>query len=751
MQTSSDAAASRNLAVSSSANNVLSSDVLSHSGSGDAPSRGSGAVSPTTFSSESSSQQYQQPQLRSTPPSAPTSASVHSSSSPSLLQSGEASARVPTAKVAGEFPAEAPSATPTFANAAAAAAAGGAPTATNIGTSSNAGSGHAASATVYSTNAAGNNVIQLASPPSASSASSDWAAASGSFTTSASGSSVASVSSVSSAASRLSKQERDRIKKEIKKDEEFHSLFKVVPETEGLIDDISCALQREILIQGRLYFSQNWLCFYANILSWETSLVLQFDDITDITKERTALIIPNAIQVSTPTSKHTFSSILSRDQVYSKLVSVWKSHGREASGSTANGDDGTSRHSEDKLKASDADEPSRPSTSTGRTSTDSNDSGPQSPASVASPPAAVTSDVPHIPHSASAPVFFPGSAGTLPIPTPHPSIASLDPPSVPSPASTSTATAAAVQPEPVPLPAYPEKEVVCGCSSSEHYQTEFLNQVYDTDVDTLYNLIFTECDSYLEFLKTRKSSEIHMTPWHVENDETVREVKYILELNKSMGPKSTQCIENQRTFAHQSLAKAIVETNTTTPYVPYGDSFGASSRYCITHISPGKCRLAVTAQVKYFKSVFGLVKRFIESNTIEGLHDHYKALDVYLKTTIAKTPRPEPAAGAARPSATLPAEVPEVKPTVVLPPTPAATPAPAAPIPAPQISTSGGFFSWLTANVGRNLTPATIILLVFCLVLLIANVVLFARVVRIDSKLYEWNRRTELNFAELAR
>lgn len=27
----------------------------------------------------------------------------------------------------------------------------------------------------------------------------------------------------------------------------------------------SCALLRDILLQGRLYISRNWLCFYANL------------------------------------------------------------------------------------------------------------------------------------------------------------------------------------------------------------------------------------------------------------------------------------------------------------------------------------------------------------------------------------------------------------------------------------------------------------------------------------------------------
>jgi len=36
------------------------------------------------------------------------------------------------------------------------------------------------------------------------------------------------------------------------------------------LTDYSCALQRDILVHGRLYVSQNWLCFYANIFGWET-------------------------------------------------------------------------------------------------------------------------------------------------------------------------------------------------------------------------------------------------------------------------------------------------------------------------------------------------------------------------------------------------------------------------------------------------------------------------------------------------
>lgn len=36
--------------------------------------------------------------------------------------------------------------------------------------------------------------------------------------------------------------------------------------------DYGCALQREILIQGRFYISENHICFHANIFGWITDV-----------------------------------------------------------------------------------------------------------------------------------------------------------------------------------------------------------------------------------------------------------------------------------------------------------------------------------------------------------------------------------------------------------------------------------------------------------------------------------------------
>ncbi|RXM28191.1 GRAM domain-containing protein 1B [Acipenser ruthenus] len=108
------------------------------------------------------------------------------------------------------------------------------------------------------------------------------------------------------------------------RNEDFRKLFKQLPDTERLIVDYSCALQKDILLQGRLYLSENWICFYSNIFRWETLLTVRLKDICYMTKEKTARLIPNAIQVCTDTEKHFFTSFGARDRTYMMMFRLWQ-------------------------------------------------------------------------------------------------------------------------------------------------------------------------------------------------------------------------------------------------------------------------------------------------------------------------------------------------------------------------------------------------------------------------------------------
>ncbi|KAH7886324.1 hypothetical protein F5I97DRAFT_1809565 [Phlebopus sp. FC_14] len=109
-----------------------------------------------------------------------------------------------------------------------------------------------------------------------------------------------------------------------KRNADFHELFPPIPEGDYLIEDYGCALQREILIQGRLYVSENHICFHANIFGWITDLSIPIYEITALEKRMTAFVIPNAIQITTRQAKYTFASFLSRDTTYDVIVNIWR-------------------------------------------------------------------------------------------------------------------------------------------------------------------------------------------------------------------------------------------------------------------------------------------------------------------------------------------------------------------------------------------------------------------------------------------
>lgn len=70
--------------------------------------------------------------------------------------------------------------------------------------------------------------------------------------------------------------------------------------------------------------SQHYLCFHANIFGWETFLSLKWREVSAITKEKTALVIPNAILVHTKTEKYFITSFAARDKAYLQLFRIWQ-------------------------------------------------------------------------------------------------------------------------------------------------------------------------------------------------------------------------------------------------------------------------------------------------------------------------------------------------------------------------------------------------------------------------------------------
>ncbi|XP_050513675.1 GRAM domain-containing protein 2A isoform X2 [Diabrotica virgifera virgifera] len=104
----------------------------------------------------------------------------------------------------------------------------------------------------------------------------------------------------------------------------FMRHFPNVEEDEKVLNYYSCALIGDILLQGHLYITKNYFAFYSNVFGYVTKLLIPILTVEDITKEKTARIIPNAVGIATSEDKHIFGSLISRDSTLVYMKTVWQ-------------------------------------------------------------------------------------------------------------------------------------------------------------------------------------------------------------------------------------------------------------------------------------------------------------------------------------------------------------------------------------------------------------------------------------------
>ncbi|XP_028604395.2 GRAM domain-containing protein 2B isoform X1 [Podarcis muralis] len=121
----------------------------------------------------------------------------------------------------------------------------------------------------------------------------------------------------------VSKPERKKsASNQFKANAHFHKLFLDVPIDEPLRKNFTCALQKEILYQGKLFISENWICFHSKVFGKDTKISIPVLSVTLIKKTKTALLVPNALVITTVSDRYMFVSFLSRDTAYKLLKSV---------------------------------------------------------------------------------------------------------------------------------------------------------------------------------------------------------------------------------------------------------------------------------------------------------------------------------------------------------------------------------------------------------------------------------------------
>jgi hypothetical protein len=106
------------------------------------------------------------------------------------------------------------------------------------------------------------------------------------------------------------------------RNKEYKELFS--EEKFKFVVDFSCAHSKDILRQGRMYISTGFVCFYSKIFGYEHALKIPFEEIIDVSKEKTAFFIPNAIQIVTKWKKtYFFTTFHNRDSTFDILTMLW--------------------------------------------------------------------------------------------------------------------------------------------------------------------------------------------------------------------------------------------------------------------------------------------------------------------------------------------------------------------------------------------------------------------------------------------
>lgn len=68
-----------------------------------------------------------------------------------------------------------------------------------------------------------------------------------------------------------------------------------------------------------MYITDKFICFYSNLFGMEKKIRIPYSHITAITKEKTALVIPNAIAITTYRKEYLFRSFWDRDECFNVL------------------------------------------------------------------------------------------------------------------------------------------------------------------------------------------------------------------------------------------------------------------------------------------------------------------------------------------------------------------------------------------------------------------------------------------------
>lgn len=106
------------------------------------------------------------------------------------------------------------------------------------------------------------------------------------------------------------------------RNDELREMFDLPKQGSQLLEDYNCALQKKILLQGRMFVFEEYVCFHANIFGYVKTKVMPLNEVTSVRRCK-HVGFPNSIEFYFRGRREFFTSFLSRDDAYWLVVSAW--------------------------------------------------------------------------------------------------------------------------------------------------------------------------------------------------------------------------------------------------------------------------------------------------------------------------------------------------------------------------------------------------------------------------------------------
>eukprot|EP01113_Clastostelium_recurvatum_P020729 TRINITY_DN2453_c0_g1_i9.p1 TRINITY_DN2453_c0_g1~~TRINITY_DN2453_c0_g1_i9.p1 ORF type:complete len:709 (-),score=158.27 TRINITY_DN2453_c0_g1_i9:13-2043(-) len=428
--------------------------------------------------------------------------------------------------------------------------------------------------------------------------------------------------------------------------EPFVKKFNLPPD-EILIHDFSAALNRQILLHGRLYISQNFVCFESRIFGTKTSEVIALKDITEISKKSKRVKLTHGIEISTSTQNWRFASFVSREKAFTALCEAWfravpeQQHlhrDSTESGSDSDDDSEYANTNDDFISDSGAlsdsrafedtsltEDEARSSTMSMSTIHSSVDSGPNLGTNAPTSHVYITQNGDIIRTDTTSPKE----------PEIHPQPQDIASTSSTTVISTTTTAISDNQAEEI-FNFDEEEETDQGFLGGAQFQTIIDNAVLEVSAVNFFKAFLADSSTFTHRYHTQRGDqELVIKKWaRSPQFGTIRDITYSAKVNAPIGPDRTRVQETQRYRLKKN--KLVVETVGIMFDIPYGDFFRVEGRWEITSTGPDTTKLHLTLGVNFTKKTW--FKGKIEAGVMKESGESYQR---WLALARAELKKPE--------------------------------------------------------------------------------------------------------------